>query len=121
MKTRNTASAPKHYVQNDALRSEIVLSLRDGALTDEALTMLLLMIDRIQLKFHYENLDDKCDCKSAATEVILKKWDRCKPKEYPNVFSFFTQMIKHGLYAGWNELTKKRAEFSTSNIFANDI
>lgn len=103
-------------IKNAELRDEIMKSKDLGELTPKALSMLLLMIDKIQMKFKYDNPEDQEDCKSAAIETILKKWDRYSTK-YENCFSFFTQVIKNALYGGWNELHGKKADFSLSNIF----
>ena len=109
-----------NYVNNKELRKEMIISLNNNELTSSALNMLLLMVDNIQSKFKYDNEDDKYDCRSHAVEGILTKWWKYKPT-YENTFSFFTQMIKNDLYAGWNKLNKRKADFSTSNIFIEPI
>lgn len=110
----------KNYVNNTELLQEIIISKQNGELTDTAVNMLLLMVDRIQMKFSYEDHADKEDCRAAAIESFLCAWHKCDTTR-SNPFSWFTQVIKNGMYAGWNELVKRRADFSTSNIFMDDV
>lgn len=110
----------KDYVTNDSLRLELIKSHNEGKLTSSALEMLILMVDRIQRQFKYDDTQDKEDCRSSAIEVVLRNWQTCELTR-PRPFAYFTRMIYNGLYAGWNTLAKSRADFSISNIFNESI
>lgn len=115
-----TFYAMANYINNAELRTEILLCKDRGQLSDKGCLMLVLMIDNIQSKFKYDRLEDKEDVRSFAIEGILKKWHKYDSK-HDNAFSFFTQMIKNDLYAGWNALAGKRADVSISNIFIESV
>ncbi len=108
------------YVEPDELKREILLSKEQGKLTDNALKLLLRMIDRIQRPFTYIWEADKEDCRSACIEHLLNNWQKYQEGK-GDIFSYYTQMIKMALYAAWNSINKKRAHFSTSNIFQDEI
>lgn len=114
------SSNKKHYVDNTSLRLELIKCHNEDKLTDKALNMLILMVDKIQLSFKYDDPQDKEDCRSSAIEVILTKWKSCDLTQ-PRPFAYFTRMIYNGLYAGWNALAKHRADVSISNIFDESI
>lgn len=106
----------KNYVDKELLRLELIISNVKGELTPKALEMLLLMVTKIQSSFKYVDDQDREDCASNAIEVVLKNWSKYDPERF-NAFAYFTRMIYNGLFAGWNELTKHRAEHSISTIF----
>ena len=110
----------KYYVNPQTFRLELISSNIDGKLTPKCLDMLLLMIDKIQGPYHYEMSQDREDCRSSAIETVLKNWKKYDI-ERPNPFAYFTRMIYNGLYAGWNELTRKRADVSISAIFSESL
>lgn len=114
---------PVWPVKSAVIRNALTISREQDELTPEALDILLLMIDKIQSKFKYSDPADKEDCRSRAVLQVLMKWNG--PYGYDPAkgdgFSWATQMIKNGLYAGWGELTKRRADFSTSSIFLDEI
>ncbi|BBI90942.1 hypothetical protein [Tenacibaculum phage PTm5] len=82
--------------------------------------MFCLMIDKIQAPFKYPSDDVRMDIRSFAIEQLVKKWKSCDINR-PNLFSFFTQVIKNDLYAGWNSYKRGCADFSYSTIFTDDV
>lgn len=113
--------AKNHYVKERDLYLELCKSNEQKKLTDECITMFGLMADGIQSKFRYDSDDDRQDCRSNAILKCLTKWDKYDIYAGKSAFSYFTQMIKNALYEEWNKLRSKRADFSTSNIFTNEI
>lgn len=109
-----------NYINKETLRLEIIKSLADEKLSLKAVEMFQLMIDKQQKSFSYIYPQDKEDTNSHAMEVVLKNWHKYNPTKF-NAFAYYTRMIYNGLYAGWNELTKKRADFSLSNIFTESV
>jgi hypothetical protein len=110
----------KNYINKETLRLEVIKSLAEGKLTPKCVELFQLMIDKQQTSFKYVDYQDKEDTNSHAMEVVLKNWHKYDPTRF-NAFSYYTSMIYNGLYAGWNELTKKRADFSLSNIFTESV
>lgn len=105
-----------NYVDKDSFRLELISSNVNDELTPKAVDMFILMVDRIQSSFKYDDYQDKEDCRAAALEVCMKNWKKFDVSR-PNPFAFFTRTIYNGLYAGWNELVKHRADHSYSEIF----
>ncbi len=110
----------KRYVEPEDLKREIKLSQEQGKLTPMAVTMLLKILDHVQRPFKYVYEHDKEDCRSSVIEKLLNKWNRYDETK-GDIFSFYTQMIKFDLYAAWNDIKKHRADFSTSNIFTDEV
>lgn len=105
-----------NYVNPDSFRLALIESNVKGELTPACVSMLILMVGKIQSSFKYADPMDKEDCHSAALEVVLTKWQKYDC-ERDNPFAYFTRMIYNGLFAGWNTLAKHRAEHSLSNVF----
>ena len=106
----------KQYVNSESFRLALIDSNMKGELTPQCLGMLLKMVEHIQRSFKYMDQQDKEDVSSHAIEVLLKQWKKYDI-ERQNPFAYFTRVIYNGLYAGWNEINKKRTPFSISNIF----
>jgi hypothetical protein len=117
-------SAPKksknYYVNPESFRLALIESNVNGELTPACVAMLMKMVDKIQLSFKYVDPQDKEDCHSAALEVVLTKWKKYDCSR-DNPFAYFTRIIYNGLYAGWNQLAKGRAEHSLSQVFTEDV
>ena len=110
------------YLPGIDLKNEMIKCHSVDRLTDEGVRMLTLMVDHIQRPFPYVLDQDREDCRSNAIEQFLKNWRMVSPTRAPSsMFSYFTQMHKNAIYAGWNKLIKYRADFSTSYIFQDDI
>jgi DNA-directed RNA polymerase specialized sigma subunit len=108
-------------IPNKILFSTISESNQNDKLTDEAVELLTTMIEHIQSKFKYTCISDKEDCRSNALLQVLLKWKHFDLNKKESCFSWFTQLIKNALYAGWKEIHKKKADFSTSAIFLDEI
>lgn len=113
-------SKKNYYVTSEQIRTELQICHLKGRITPKMTSIFVLMIDNIQSQFTYVSDEDRKDVRSHAIEKILTKWKKCDINR-DNLFSFFTQVIKNDLYAGWNKLTKHRADFSYSTIFESDV
>lgn len=94
----------REYVSNAGLLREIEISKEKDRLTDNAIQMLLLIIENIQRKRYYKDPEEKKDCASAAMYDILKYWRNFDPSKSKNPFAFFTSMITNGIAKGWDIL-----------------
>ena len=109
-----------HYVTSEEIRAELQICHLKGQITNNMIKIFTTMIDHIQRPFPYPRDADRQDVRSFALEKIIGKWHKCDITR-PNLFSYFTQVIKNDLYAGWNKLQKGSADFSYSNIFDTGI
>lgn len=109
-----------NYINKETFRLEILSCLANEKLSTKAIEMFQLMIYRQQRSFKYIYEQDKDDVASNAMEVVLKNWHKYDVTRI-NAFAYFTRMIYNGMYAGWNELDRKRADFSLSNIFSESV
>lgn len=96
------------YLKNKDLLREIIKSKEEEKLTDEAMRMLMLLLDKISSSFSYELEDDKQDCKAFAVLDLLMYWKGFKPEKSSNAFSYYTSIILNGLYKGWNHLHPRK-------------
>lgn len=103
------------------MTDELVKSHEQDMLTDKLVYIFFDMISRIQTQFTYDNADDKEDTKSKAILQVAEKWKTFDMTMGTSIFSWFTQVIKNGMYAGWNDINKKKTDYSTSNIFDEEM
>lgn len=92
----------EEYVSNPFLFKQIMLSKEQDKLTDDAIKMLQLMIDKIAQAKYYKDKDDEKDCKQQAMLDCLLYWKRFDPEKSNNPFAYFTSVITNGLAKGWN-------------------
>lgn len=109
-----------HYLTSEQIREELEVCHIKGQITNKMVQMFTLMVDKIQSSFTYVNDEDRKDVRSYAIEKILTKW-KAADLQRPNLFSFFTEVIKNDLYQGWNNLQKGSADFSYDAIFAEAV
>ena len=112
--------ASNHYLTSEEIRNELQICHLKGKITIKFIEMMTLMVDRIQRPFPYTCKEDKEDVRSHAIEKMLTKWKKCDV-DRPNLFSFFTQVIKNDLYAGWNKISKGKADVSYDAIFETSV
>lgn len=93
----------KNYLNNKDFYDEIVLSLNQDKLTQNAEKMLILLAERTINRMKYVYEDDRMDCLQFAILDLLKYWRNFNPK-YTNAFAYFTEIAKRGYAKGWNKL-----------------
>lgn len=94
-------------------------------LTDECSNKLLSMFEKIAKKyvvtFGGKNKLDNDACVNYALVEAWKKWKKYDKNRSPNIFSFFTQMIKNDLMQHHNKLYHKKELFvSLDSVFSNN-
>ena len=105
------------YVNRHELLKEVMTSKEVDCLTPRALELLMKMTKECTRALRYKEMMDKEDCMSEAIFDVIKYWKRFDPDiANSNCFSFFTQIIKHGLAKGW----KKLHNIKTINIVSID-
>ena len=103
----------KRYLNNKDLYNEVVVSLKNDELTDEAEKMFILLVDRISRKFYYASDADKWDCYQTAILHIFSNWRNFNPDKGTNAFAYFTEIVKRGFATGWGQITKQKGNYGT--------
>ncbi len=101
---------PKNYLSNKEFLKEIIISKQQKKLTYKAEQMIILLGNKVILRFRYSNPDDKQDCLHTALLMAFKGWHNFNPERSTNAFAYFTEVIKRGLAYGWNELYKCKGD-----------
>lgn len=70
----------KNYINRDVYHAEMVACKRNGNLSDKALKLIRLHIDKVSLKYSasYESEEEREDCMSSAMMDILQYWKNFK-------------------------------------------
>ena len=76
-----------HYVNNDALVTELKRAKAAQRPTTELAEMFQMIASRVSNKFVYDDKCDKEDCVAAAVEIMLKKYDKFDFELRTNAFS----------------------------------
>ena len=105
----------KEYVSNPILYKQILLSREKGELTNDALQMLMLMVESIMLKCKYIHPEEKEDCRSSAILDVLQYWKGFNPDLGNNPFAYFTSVISNGIKKGYRTLHPEVREKDKGN------
>ena len=92
----------EEYVSNPFLFKEIMKSKEQDQLTEDAIQMLILMVDKISSKKVFKDPAVKEDCKQQAILDCLQYWRGFDEQKSNNPFAYFTSVITNGLAKGWN-------------------
>ena len=97
----------KIYLNNKELYKEIIISKAMGKLTKDAERMLILLAKNVIKKFYYHRPEDKFDCYQNGLLMMFKFWNNYDELKSTNAFSYYTEVFKRGVAAGYNQLYKK--------------
>jgi hypothetical protein len=103
----------------------VIFGAKEGKpkLSPKATQMLMKMADHIATALQYKYQDDRLDCIQSALEDVCRYWSGFDPEKSDNAFSYFTQMLKHGMAKGWKKLhrikTVQRISISEDNGMYN--
>lgn len=95
----------KNYLENDDLQREILASHSRGQLTNEAVRMFRLMINKISGPLPYKDQELKKDVQAWAMYVCCKKWQKYDTSQN-TAFSYFTSTIINGLREGFKRYSR---------------
>ena len=84
-----------NYLNNKDLLKQVVLSKKQGKMTDELAKMLMLLTARYGKKGNFANYTYNEDMQAFAIMALVKTWNSFNPERSQNPFAFFTQCIKH--------------------------
>ena len=109
-----------YYIQPEDFQNEYEKSLK----LDEPTRKLLLMFEKIakkySTKFRCINKIDTDSCVNFALCEAWLKWKKYDSERSPNLFSFFTAVIKNDLMLHYNLINKnKDVNMSVDALFPN--
>lgn len=86
---------PVKYLNNKDLLAQVILSKKQGKMTNELAKMLQLLTLRYGKKGNWVNYTYNNDMQSYAMLMIVKTWQGFDPNKSSNPFAWFTQCIKN--------------------------
>jgi len=105
--TNRLPTKTNHYLSNNDLYYELVVSKALGNLTRKAQNMLIIIAKSAIKKMNYNDPQDREDCLSSAYLDIFSNWYNFN--EYnTNPFSYFSEVCKRGYAKSWNQLKKRK-------------
>lgn len=108
-----------HYLTNAQLLAELRKCHEKEKLTDNAVSMFYMLIDRIQRRLYYKSEDVKEDCRAHAMMVIAENWQKCDITRH-NPFAYFTRIVMNGLAYAWNKNERRPIHISINAFINND-
>jgi len=85
----------KNYLNNKDLLNQVLISKKQGSMTNLLAHMLQTLCRRYAKKGNFANYSYNEDMQGYAMLMLVKTWDSFKPEKSKNPFAFFTQCIKH--------------------------
>lgn len=106
-----------HYINDDDLYYEIILSKGKGKLTNKAVHYLQLIAKNTIRKKQkdYKDIDDMLDCMYSGLLMMLENWYNFNENKYKHALPYFTEIYKRGIAHAYNELNQKKP-YQSSNI-----
>lgn len=115
-----------NYLDNEKFTKEIVLSIKNDKLTDNAVIMYKSIVDNMIKHKNYNGYteDVKADMQNSSYYFFLKYWKNFK--EGQSAFSYFTRMCQNGFHQEINRYYKYNKNFdlvyneTKQNIFDSE-
>lgn len=99
---------PVKYLNNKDLLAQVILSKKNGKMTNELAKMLQLLTMRYGKKGNFANYTYNDDMQSYAMLMIVKTWQGFDPAKSSNPFAWFTQCIKNSFIQYLNYEKRQR-------------
>lgn len=94
----------KHYINEEFLLKEIIISKEQGFLTKDAEKMLILLANKIiEKKLYFLDPSVKDDCLQTSIYVLLTKWQKFDHLKYNKPFAYYSEISKRALAQGFNQ------------------
>lgn len=103
-----TSKRPVKYLNNKDLLAQVILSKKNGKMTNELAKMLQLLTMRYGKKGNFANYTYNDDMQSYAMLMIVKTWNGFDPAKSSNPFAWFTQCIKNSFIQYLNQEKRQR-------------
>lgn len=99
---------PVKYLNNKDLLAQVILSKKNGKMTNELAKMLQLLTLRYGKKGNFSGYTYNDDMQSYAMLMIVKTWQGFDPAKSSNPFAWFTQCIKNSFIQYLNSEKRQR-------------
>lgn len=99
---------PVKYLNNRDLLAQVLLSKKQGKMTNELAKMLQLLTSRYAKKGNFANYTYNEDMQSYAMLMIVKTWQGFDPAKSSNPFAWFTQCVKNSFIQYLNYEQRQR-------------
>lgn len=99
---------PVKYLNNKDLLAQVIMSKKNGKMTNELAKMLQLLTLRYGKKGNFANYTYNDDMQSYAMLMIVKTWNGFDPAKSSNPFAWFTQCIKNSFIQYLNYEKRQR-------------
>lgn len=103
-----TSKRPVKYLNNKDLLAQVIMSKKNGKMTNELAKMLQLLTMRYGKKGNFANYTYNDDMQSYAMLMIVKTWNGFDPAKSSNPFAWFTQCIKNSFIQYLNYEKRQR-------------
>ena len=103
-----TSKRPVKYLNNKDLLAQVILSKKNGKMTNELAKMLQLLTMRYGKKGNFAGYTYNDDMQSYAMLMIVKTWQGFDPAKSSNPFAWFTQCIKNSFIQYLNYEKRQR-------------
>lgn len=109
-----------YYLNPDKFKFDYEDSVKKGFCTTHLLEDFKLIADNVYNIITKGNKNYDIDgemCKMYAVEEAFFKWKKYNPERTPNIFAFFSQMIKNDIMAHYNFINKGKERNISMSMF----
>lgn len=97
-----------NYLNNKDLLAEVILSKKNGQMTNKLALMLQMLCARYGKRGNFSGYTYNDDMQAYAMLMLVKTWNSFNPKKSKNPFAFFTQCIKNSFIQYLNNEKRHR-------------
>lgn len=110
------AKKKKHYLNNRDLLEQVLISKDNGALTAQAITMFMLLSERVISRLPYAEDYLREEALAGARMDLILYWNRFDETKSTNAFAYLTQICKMGAAKSFNKVYKYGKKFKGALI-----
>ena len=97
-----------HYLDNQELLKETIISKEQGKMTDRLASMIMLLVNHYATKGNVANYTYNDDMRAYAIMMHMSSWKSFKLEKSTNAFAFFTQCTKNSFRQFLNKERRQR-------------
>ena len=105
LKGIKTSARPVNYLSNKNLLEQVILSKKQGKMTNELAKMFVLLCQKYAKKNNFVGYSYNDDMQGTALLQLVTSWQAFDEKKYSNAFAFYTQCIKNAFIQVINKET----------------
>ena len=97
-----------HYLDNQELLKETIISKEQGYMSDRLASMIMLLVNHYATKGNVANYSYNDDMRAYAIMMHMSSWKSFKIEKSRNAFAFFTQCTKNSFRQFLNKERRQR-------------